>query len=205
MSIRSLLKKHMLVAIGTAVWLSAVGAGARSLLHYANTPGSLASPPVMWPGAAGDRLATPRDTLLVFAHPQCPCTRATISELALIMAQCQGRVRARVYFYAPATEDAAWVKTRVWQEAAEIPDVEVRQDRDGLESQKFGASTSGQVLLYDAAGKLVFNGGITATRGHAGPNDGEDAVVALLRTGKSSRATARVFGCSLRIEEGISR
>jgi hypothetical protein len=53
------------------------------------------------------------------------------------------------------------------------------------------------VILYDAAGRLRFSGGITAARGHAGDNLGRSAIVELLE-GDSPTATATpVFGCSL--------
>ena len=71
------------------------------------------------------------------------------------------------------------------------------EDRDGPVARAFGASTSGQTLLYDAAARLVFNGGITAARGHSGSNDGRDALVALLNAAVPRRRTTPVFGCSL--------
>ena len=81
--------------------------------------------------------------------------------------------------------------------AALIPGVRPVEDLDGREALRFGAVTSGQTLLYDVSGRLLFNGGITAARGHAGTNDGRDAVLSLLANGSSLRHTTRVFGCSL--------
>jgi hypothetical protein len=89
----------------------------------------------------------------------------------------------------------------LWRDAAAIPGVHPIEDIDGGEIRKFGAATSGQVLLYDASGRLQFNGGITASRGHAGDNDGRDAVASLLRSGRAPLHTAFVFGCSLLGEE----
>ena len=52
-------------------------------------------------------------------------------------------------------------------------------------------------MFYDARGALLFSGGITGARGHAGDNAGRRAIVALLnRSPARSRAT-NVFGCSL--------
>ena len=48
----------------------------------------------------------------------------------------------------------------------------------------------GQTLLYDAGGTLIFSGGITGSRGHAGDNAGEAALVALL-TQRPGRSDAR--------------
>ena len=43
------------------------------------------------------------------------------------------------------------------------------------------SKTSGQVVVYDAKGALLFSGGITAARGHMGDNAGRDRITALLR------------------------
>jgi hypothetical protein len=179
------------------VWLLAVGVGVGVLLRYSNTPSPLATPPGDWPGSSKIQPQARRATLLVFAHPQCPCTRATIVELSQIMTGRQGELNAYVYFYAPRSQTRSWVHSQLWRDAAAIPGVQVTEDRGGREVRRFGASTSGQVLLYDAAGHLAFNGGITAARGHIGANEGEEAVVSLLQTGTAVHQRSRVFGCSL--------
>jgi hypothetical protein len=70
-------------------------------------------------------------------------------------------------------------------------------DLNGALARRFGAETSGYVLLYDAGGRLLFRGGITAGRGHAGDNAGMSAVVALVRGESISQAQTPVYGCSL--------
>ena len=70
-------------------------------------------------------------------------------------------------------------------------------DENGLEAARFGAQTSGHTLVFDSNGRLVFSGGITATRGHVGANAGENAVLAALRQQIPERGRTSVFGCSL--------
>jgi hypothetical protein len=113
------------------------------------------------------------------------------------MAQAQGRVSAYVLFGSPSGATADWHETTSWEIAAAIPDVTVIEDADGEEAGRFGAATSGQTLLYDAAGQLQFSGGITDARGHAGDNVGRAAIVALLLTGASGHSRSSVFGCPL--------
>jgi hypothetical protein len=120
-----------------------------------------------------------------------------MEELALLMAHCAKKVGARVIFYAPRSEGAKWATTDLWRSAAIIPGVRVLKDPDGEEARRFGASTSGQTLLYDLNGHLMFNGGITAGRGHIGPNGGWDAILSLLDRGTPQRNTTAVFGCPL--------
>jgi len=135
--------------------------------------------------------------LVVFAHPQCPCSRATIEELARIVACCSPKMETTVLFYAPSTMPRGWTKTDLWDSAVAIPGVRVLDDAEGSTARRFGVHTSGQTLLYDASRHLVFNGGITAFRGHSGDNDGRDEIVALLRGETPPRRGTPVFGCAL--------
>ena len=184
----------MLCGVWLATTLGALGA----LDQYKSVPGADGDAPGRWP--AGSRLTPPRElpVLLLFAHPRCPCTRATLGELARVLTEAPGRVRTQVLFFRPPGAGAAdWPETDLWRSAARLPAVSVGWDDGGQEARRFGSETSGRALLYGAHGRLLFAGGLTAARGHAGDSDGHDAVVALLRGQRPERARAPVFGCAL--------
>ncbi len=166
----------------TAVWLAVVGSAMGLLAAYSNTPGLVASAPTMWPAGAGIALERDRPTLVLLAHPHCPCTRATLGELEILMAENQGRVSARVVFIRPNEFTEEWVKTDLWRTATAIPGVTVSVDEAGTEAHLFHAETSGQTPLFDRSGALIFEGGITESRGHAGDNAGRSAITALLHS-----------------------
>jgi hypothetical protein len=117
------------------------------------------------------------------------------------MARAGGKAVAIVFFIAPRSQRLDWVHSDLWRDARAIPGVDIIEDAEGREARRFGAATSGQTLLYDEAGNLQFNGGITASRGHSGGNYGRDAVISLLESGTAERHTTPVFGCSLFSEE----
>ena len=189
-------RQWVLVAIGI-LWLCAVATGLRILLDYKTTPGVAAAAPGRWPADTPIRRDRGRATLIILAHPHCPCTQASIGELALLMAQVQGRVSAYVLFFKPTGYSEEWEKSDLWRSAAAIPGVTVLGDDGGIEAVRFHAPISGQTLLYDAEGRLLFSGGITASRGHAGDNAGRSAIVSLLTTGVAERIETPIFGCSL--------
>jgi hypothetical protein len=195
---RQPLAANPLLAGAFLLWILAVGIGAGVLFSYSNTPGPPASPPNIWPADTAIRPPGNRARLIVFLHPNCPCSRATIAELARLMARCQSRAEAYVAFLAPRSQSRKWVRTGLWKAASAIPGAHAIEDEDGKEMRRFGARTSGQSLLYDAGGHLLFSGGLTISRGHEGANDGADAVLSLLR-GAAFRPPlgAPVFGCSL--------
>lgn len=134
----------------------------------------------------------------MLAHPHCPCTRASLGELAQIMAERHGKLNAYVLFMKPGGSGADWDETDLRRSAAQIPGVTVVSDLDGVEAQHFGAKTSGHAFLFGADGRLLFSGGITASRGHAGGNAGESAILAAISDGSRQSSHTMVFGCSLR-------
>jgi hypothetical protein len=102
--------------------------------------------------------------------------------LAQLMAQSQGHLSAYVLFLKPAGFSGDWEKTDLWQSVTDIPGVKPVVDYDGVEASRFHATTSGQTVLYDAVGRLLFSGGITIARGHAGDNAGRSAIVSLVNS-----------------------
>lgn len=177
-------------------WIVAVSFGSRNLLNYESTPGRIGTVPQNWPGSRIQR-AHDRATLVMLAHPHCPCTRASVGELAQIMAQAEDRIAAYVLFLKPEGSSSDWEETGLWRSAAAIPGVTVLPDVEGAEARRFGVETSGHTVLFDNEGRLLFSGGITGSRGHSGDNAGRSAIVSLLRNHRADRAQTSVFGCSL--------
>ena len=113
------------------------------------------------------------------------------------MTRAQGLVNANVLFVKPRGLSEDWGKTDLWISATSIPGVNVTTDEDGVEATLFRSLTSGQAMLYDTHGQLVFSGGITAARGHAGDNDGRSAILARITNGAATTNQTPVFGCPL--------
>lgn len=167
------------------------------ILQYENSPGRIGNVPAAWPAASRIHLAEDRLTLVMLAHPRCPCTRASIGELARLAAQVQNKISAYVLFVTPTGSGHDWQDNALRLSAAKIPGVTVLSDTDGVEAQLFGAETSGHTLVFNVAGQLLFSGGITESRGHAGDNAGENAILTLVRNNAVERNRTFVFGCSL--------
>jgi hypothetical protein len=97
----------------------------------------------------------------------------------------------------PASSQSSW-----FGKVSALPGARVVRDAGGVEARRFHADTSGYVLLYGRDGALLFQGGVTGSRGHEGDNFG----LSQLRTALSARGTVAisahartspVFGCSL--------
>jgi hypothetical protein len=179
-------------------WLCVLAAGEWRLLHYEHSPGSPASTQANWPKDARLPFKAGVFNLLVFAHPRCPCTSATLDELANVTARCRDRVAAQVIFVEPEEAGADWKETNLRRKAKAIPGVTVLSDLGGIEAQRFDARTSGQVFLYDPHSRLRFQGGITASRGHEGESPGKQAILDIVVDGSQTDIETSVFGCPLR-------
>jgi hypothetical protein len=130
-------------------------------------------------------------------HPHCPCSRASLSELRVLLAEVQGRVNANVLFVRPLGVPENWQIADLRASVARMRGVKLSVDNDGVEARRFVSSTSGHVMLYNTQGQLLFSGGFTSARGHAGENDGRSAIVALLNEGQAATNETPVFGCQL--------
>jgi hypothetical protein len=179
------------------VWLCLTAVGLAVLWQYDNAPGEAANAPGSWPSRSHLTRATDTATLVMLAHPQCSCSRASLGELAELLARSPVRPKTYVVFLKPSTFAEGWEQTDLWQMAKRLPDVSVVRDDDGVEARSFGAATSGQTLLYDGTGYLQFSGGITGSRAHQGDNAGRQSLLTLLNGGRDARAGTNVYGCSL--------
>jgi hypothetical protein len=188
---------RLLLGAFAVLWAVGVAAGMKALYDHSGTAGEAAASPRRWPTAAGIALDTRRPTLVMLAHPRCPCTRASVAELSVLMTRAQGGLSAHVLFVEPSGTQAGFAHGSLWDAARAIRGVEVHSDPGGHVADRFGARTSGQVMLYGIDGRLLFAGGITSSRGHQGDNAGLDRVLSLVRGGKAERSESSVFGCGL--------
>lgn len=191
------IRVRMLIGLTAMVWGVGIAFGTVSSIRYETTPGEVDAGVRRWPTDSECRLSSKRPTLVMFVHPRCGCSRASMTELSLLMAHCPDRVEAHVFFLQPRSLPADWSQTDLWGLAMRIPGVSAHQDFDGVEHRRFNARISGEVFLYQPDGELSFHGGITPGRGHAGDNRGRAAIESLLLNRKSLFGTTPVFGCEL--------
>jgi hypothetical protein len=185
-------RSRILVTLGIGVWFAALAAGLAWAARYSAVPGASADGPAEWPRASRVSRAEGAQ-LVLFAHPECPCTRSTLRELERLIARVPG-LSAAVVFSSAATEDPQG--SPLWPLARRIPGVAIVADSGGAEARLFGAATSGQAVLVDRHGRIVFRGGLTAARGHEGDAPAQDAIAQIV-LGETAPDRAPVFGCSL--------
>ncbi|MBS1983208.1 MAG: hypothetical protein JST16_03470 [Bdellovibrionales bacterium] len=183
--------------LALTLWTAALLSGFAVLTKYSLSEGRAPSRHSDWP-AAVPRDSSAEFTLVMFLHPHCPCSRATVHEVDRIVARTHGRLRVLAYFVRPNHQTEAWVKSDIWEDAQRIPGLVSTIDEGGQMSIRFGAWTSGQTFLFDRHGNEIFQGGLTATRGHEGDSEGQRIVLTAINDHASiSHARTQVFGCAL--------
>lgn len=179
------------------IWLVATATGFWGLEQYKNAPGSIGATPLQMTDGTNDLFATGRPRLMMFMHPKCPCSVASLNELARVLEQSPPTVTAEVVFVKPPGVKEGWEQTSLWKAAASIPRVRVVCDADGTMARRLGALTSGHVVLYGVDGGLLFSGGITRSRGHEGESQGSASLIELLNGAAVSETRTPVYGCPL--------
>lgn len=159
-----------------------------------------------WPNGTALPRAPGRVTLLLFVHPHCACAHATLTELERLLAIHQLRHPNRmpsicVVATIPPLADETWKESRIVRRSLALRGARLFLDHAGVEAFRFGAQTSGTVMLFDPDERRVFAGGITISRGHEGPSLGGTTLARLIAGERGDavvdQSTIPVFGCRL--------
>src|SRR3989442_9935856 len=117
-------RARRIVWLATAVWLGAFAVGTAAFLHFEFTPGDEARAPLVWPKESSLAFDREGATLVLFAHPHCVCTRASLDELQVVLSHHTRPVRAQVVFVKlPGFSDEE-MKDESWEKAGRIPGLE---------------------------------------------------------------------------------
>jgi hypothetical protein len=182
------------------VWLALAGLGTYVMLKYEWSPGPSSEPQAVqfWPASSKLQRSLNSTTLVMFVHPECPCTRASINELSKLYTQAKQKPKVIVAFVDVfGNHQASDPSNDKWVAAQGIPGASVISDAEANEWKRFGAVTSGQCFVYSPGGSLCFSGGITGGRGHEGDNQGLDSALAAVNGESKAILRAPVFGCLL--------
>lgn len=176
-------------------WFALLGGGWYWVYRHETTAGATGERHERWPASSTLARASDKATLVMFVHPGCPCSAASFAELDAALDTIASRPRILLVFVGHLGGDAP---TANWRAAGRVAGATRVLDPGGAlgEAGKFGVRTSGHVVVYDDHGSLLFSGGITGARGHAGDNVGRRALVDVL-AGRTAATQHRVFGCSL--------
>jgi len=127
-------------------------------------------------------------------HPRCPCTRASLAELARLLAKGPRGSHLHFLVWRGATLPADWEKDGVNEIAARFPAATIYVDDNGREAARFGTATSGPIWSFMARIAVCCSAaGITESRGHEGGNPSQDALLARSAGGERRNCAQHPF------------
>jgi len=191
---------RLVLVFGLILWATGSIYGFAALWTYQYKQGE--SGDVVWRLPKGLSLQGPRnEQAYLLIHPRCPCSRASLTEFVGVLRKA-GR-EGIVVFWVPNKEslsDPDWTETDlVFQAKANHSVLKVNFDPEGRICQQLGVGTSGHCLVFSDQGVLKYSGGVTASRGHQGPNNGAIAAAGALSDSSTNTffgGNYPVYGCS---------
>jgi len=184
-------------SFAVAIWVLFTAAGLGALSFYAFTGSPPAHAAQQWPANALVALDPARPVLVLFLHPRCPCSSASIAELDRVLSRHPGAFRSYAVLTLPPGVKSGWEAGRNLEAARKLPGTALVFDRGGALALSFGARDSGTLLAYGPEGTRLFVGGITASRGHEGESLGALALTDIAVGQEPRQAESPVFGCPL--------
>ncbi|MFU8828066.1 MAG: hypothetical protein ACNA8P_01375 [Phycisphaerales bacterium] len=186
------------ISLFLLVWGLAVVLAVVALHVHAARPGMADTSPATLPAAFIPENSS-RSVVLLFVHEKCPCSRASVQELAR-HSKLHEAAEIRIFLSGPGSSvEGGWSIRELIE--SRLPQARIIPDTEGGYALQFGARTSGHAVLYRASGELHFSGGLTPSRGHMGPCSGRSAIETLVSgaalSGPTSTDAAAVFGCPL--------
>lgn len=188
------MKSSMLFKIILATWLFAVLGGLAAFWWKSTRPALAETPPLKTEAL---HLDSQNETLVLFIHPRCQCTKASAHELGHLEQKVKSAFNVRVVAYYPENESKEWADTALLDSLRALPRTLVIYDQGGKLSYSLGARSSGYTMLFNSKGQLQFRGGLTESRGHIGESQGGRSIAALIEGREPEARVTPHFGCSL--------
>ena len=113
------------IAAGLCVLLLLVVGAMGFLSTYKNTAGNSNDAPARWPSGSRIESEPGLPVLVMFAHPMCSCTRASLSELRALVSEFRGRFTPYVLSALPQGVGQEWMSSNLWKSAESIEGVRV--------------------------------------------------------------------------------
>ncbi|HTI51110.1 MAG TPA: hypothetical protein VL475_09165 [Planctomycetaceae bacterium] len=183
------------VGIGCA-WCVLLGAGWWHLCRYTYRPSAVATTLSEWPHETAFAPSS-GFRIVMFVHPLCPCSDASIRELENSLARMPAKVSVTVIAVTAGLTAEDLESSGLIAELSAMPRIGLYVDATGAERKRFGAAVSGEVVAFDANGRRVYHGGLTPGRGHQGESVGQGQLEALARGESAAPCESPVFGCLL--------
>jgi hypothetical protein len=151
----NLARNNVRCALVGSLWLASVIIALALVTNHDFAAGAAGPSLTQWPTQSHVPFSDHNYSLVMFAHPRCPCTHTRLEELARLATRHPNIVTPRVVFIKPAGADTSWEQTDQWSTASTFPSMRVLRHLDGTGTRLFHAQTSHHTLLFGSSGELL--------------------------------------------------
>ena len=135
--------------------------------------------------------------VIIFMSAQCPVVKAYADRINALTKDYQAKGISVIGLNSNATESLDYVKSNMTERSYTFP---MLIDKGNVIADKFGATVTPEVYLFDKDGKLVYRGAIDNDR--SGENVTarplQDAVDATLAGKAVAKTETKAFGCTIK-------
>ncbi|WP_436715305.1 RedB [Roseiconus lacunae] len=136
-------------------------------------------------------------SILLFYHPQCPCTVAAIRSLQRAVPLLKSPVSVYAFAFYPLSEAESWIESDGTDLLRQIEGAKVVADPDGETAKLIGITTSGHCLVFEDERGIVFSGGINPLRSHEGDCPSLAQLIHCVNDASEPYTSWPIFGCTL--------
>lgn len=190
-------RRFALLALALGIWGASLATAWSRLYSHAYQATETGRGVPRWPQGTLLGETASRFRIVVFVHPFCPCTAATVRELDESLTRIPDDVTIDAIAVTAGFSPEELLRSRTLEALRRMPRVRLHSDPEGHERALFGAVVSGETFGFDPHGRRVFHGGVTPGRGHQGDADGQRELEDLAAGRRQAPAEAPVFGCRL--------
>jgi peroxiredoxin len=135
--------------------------------------------------------------LVVFMSAQCPVVKAYADRINALVKDYQAKGITVIGMNSNATESLDYVKSNMTERSYSFP---MLIDKGNVIADKFGATVTPEVYLFDKDGKLVYRGAIDNDRSGESitARPLQDAVDATIAGKAVAKTETKAFGCSIK-------
>ncbi len=119
------------IRLSVMLWCMVIVVGVALAARFDGTAGTGSQPPITWPENKLISLDSHRDTLLMFLHPHCPCSAASLTDLSKLMTSFKSPPAAYLVNVVPPGASVDWAQSELIESAKTIAHVIVLDDVDG--------------------------------------------------------------------------
>lgn len=134
-------------------------------------------------------------SVLVFIHPECPCTPASLRTLSRLVDECTADFDLQILV--ASYGDTNSLQSTNARLAEAIPKATVQPDPNGTIAQSLDAHVSGTICVVAPNNNLLYLGGLTNSRGCETIGPHFQIIKQVIQNRWSAAVTTSVYGCDL--------